>query len=338
MAVFQIASGGDLLLGYAVGSGGLYNTNGSLDVSESDPLTAAIYTAGVPSVLSAAQAALFSPTNVLRPSAGAPAFQGAGEPAYPTDGGSIEIQVGDDIRSALSAQTITDWLWRRGASSTAQSQTAQSRNNASWWVMFNDFDQGIGALGGGEVSVSAGRDIVNTSIVVPTTGRVLASYQQAPVAGDIFLTGGGNLSVTAGNNIISGVLEDDWGNTVVTAGGAVTSSADSTIGQLSGQAGGQALYPILSVGNGTFSVNARAGIELDGVTNSTTLPVIAANSTLNVGTFFAYAPNSNPGTLSLTSTTSDIVLNADSTASLPIATGTATGTYATSSARLRMIT
>lgn len=308
----DVAAGGDVLLGYSVGdsSGNLYD-NGVLQVTESDPLSAVIYTAGVPST--AAATSLFTPPLVGKKTA----------VAYPIDGGNITVFAGDDIRSATSAQLVSNWLGRA-------EPTAGTTQNTTWWIEFNNFEQGIGVLGGGNLSLTAGRDIVNTSAVVPTTGRVLLAAGGTPVAADIAVTGGGTLRVQAGGDIVSGVFEDDWGNASISAGGALTSSGDSTYGQVTAGLGTQQiitetpsfnateLYPILVVGNGVFDVSARTGIALDGITNSTTLPIVATQIGSNAA-FFPYASTSNPSTLNLVSAGGDVNLNNDPAASLPIA-------------------
>jgi filamentous hemagglutinin len=328
----QIAAGGDVLLGYSVGnaSGDLY-VNGALQVTESDPLAAEIYTAGVPSTLTAAQAGEFTAPDLTR------ALSATGDQvSYPTGGGDISISAADDIRSAASGQFITDWLWRSTGVGTIDTTT-----NTSWWVVFNEFQQGIGALGGGNVSVTAGGDIVNLDAVIPTTGRLVAGTA-APVLSDVVLTGGGNLSIDAGGDIAGGLFEDDWGNALIRAGGSVTSSADSTFGQLITAAELSNLsvtpsptteiYPILAVGNGTFDVSGRTGVALDGVTNSTSLPLTSDNYTLTQGlgsqdgAFYSYADTSNPGTLNIISSGGNVELNHDASAiTLPIALLSAAG-------------
>jgi hypothetical protein len=151
-----------------------------------------------------------------------------------------------------------------------------------------------------------------------------------PVASDLLVMGGGNLLVRAGGSIVSGVFEDDWGNASIAAGGALTSGSDSTFAQeTAGDAAAVAqitgtppaptaeIYPILAVGNGTFDVAARTGIQLQGVTNSTTLPVPAAAKGGN-GAFYPYAPTDNPSTLNLVSAGGDIDLFEGSLTNLPI--------------------
>jgi filamentous hemagglutinin len=315
----SVAAGGDILLGYGVGdsNGNLYE-NGVLQVSESDPLTSAIYTAGVPSALTAAQSALFTPPVLGSRSSGL-------TPSYPIDGGNISVFAADDIRSATSAQLVSDWLGRRGPDGAVFGPS----ENTSWWIVFPDFQQGIGVLGGGSLSLSAGRDIVNVSAVVPTTAELLLAAGGTPAADDLLVMAGGNLRVQAGGNIVSGVFEDDWGNASIVAGAALTSSADSTFGQETAGisqiiAGLPAppppsteIYPVLVVGNGVFDVSARSGIQLGAVTNSTTLPNPVSGR--GDAAFYPYAPTGNPSTLNLVSAGGDISLNNDTAANLPIA-------------------
>jgi filamentous hemagglutinin len=314
----SVAAGGDVLLGYSAGdaNGNLYD-DGVLQVAESDPLTAAIYTAGVPSPpLTAAQALLFA-----LPSAGRGLVA-----SYPIEGGNLSVSAGDDIRSATSGELISDWLGRRGPGSGVP---YGPKTNTTWWVLFNQFDQGIGALGGGNVTATAGRDIVNLGAVIPTTGQLFVAAGGTPAAADLAVMGGGYLRVRAGGNIVSGVFEDDWGNAAIIAGGALTSSSDSSFAQET--AGNQAavqdisgappqataeIYPILAVGNGVFDVAARLDIQLQGITNSTTLPVPA--TARGFAAFYPYAPTDNPSTLNLVSAGGDIDLFEGSVANVPI--------------------
>jgi filamentous hemagglutinin len=314
----DIAAGGDLLLGYGVGdaAGNLYD-DGVLQVAESDPLTSVIYTAGMPSVLTPAQAALFSPSTGNRANRIAA--------AYATQGGNITISADDDIRSAMTGQLVSDWLWRRGPGGGAFGPDV----NTSWWIMFKYFEQGIGALGGGSLSLSAGRDIVNTSAVIPTTGRLLVAQGGTPVASDLLLTGGGNLSVRAGGDIVSGVYEDDWGNASLVAGGTLTSSTDSTFGQAASgynlsnaqsvlPPASTEIFPIFVVGNGTFSADTRGDLSLEAVANSTTLPLTLAAQQLGFGSaFYPYALTNNQSSLELLSVGGNVFLDKASLSTVP---------------------
>src|SRR5262249_46456399 len=299
----DIAAGGDVLLGYAFNG----YVSGALQVTESDPLSAVIYTAGVPLQLSPDQSLLF------QPSANA---------AYPTMGGNITVSASDDIRSAPSVQLVSDWLWRRGA---VDSGTLVSTDqNVSWWILFSKFEQGIGALGGGNVALNAGRDIVNVSAVIPTTGQLLGAPGTIPDAANLILTGGGQLQVRAGGNISSGIFEDDWGNAAISAGRSLNSG--TTLGTvLTGldltdlyppELAAAPIYPILVTGEGRFDVSARAGADINLVANRTPLPTTVADSKADHG--LAYFDTYGTGSaLNVVSGGGDIVLG-NEVSNLPI--------------------
>jgi filamentous hemagglutinin len=312
----DMSAGGDVLLGYAFSG---YDANNNLLVAESDPLSAAIYTAGAPSALSPAQTSLFNAPNLSR--------RGGAVAAYPTRGGNIRIAAAGDVRSAPSSQLVTDWLWRRGPLDGVYGADV----NTSWWVMFNLFQQGVGVLGGGSLAINAGRDILNTSAVIPTTGRLLTATGDAAALRDLVLTGGGRLQIDAGGDIISGVFENDWGNSTINAGGAITSGPHSTFGQQYPDAQSvnplpppeTQVYPIIVAGNGTFDIAARSGLELEGVANSTTLPATVANAEFaqqnaTNAAFYTYAPTSRPSTLNIASVGGDVTLNPQAFLNLPI--------------------
>jgi hypothetical protein len=84
---------------------------------------------------------------------------------YPINGGDLILDAGGDIRGAATRQFFSEWLQRLGGpSSIGDLPTA-------WGVSFVNFAQNIGALGGGNVRVTAGGDITNLSISLPTTAQ-----------------------------------------------------------------------------------------------------------------------------------------------------------------------
>ncbi|MEI8259641.1 MAG: hypothetical protein WCJ30_28580, partial [Deltaproteobacteria bacterium] len=86
--------------------------------------------------------------------------------SYPTAGGRVRINAGLDIVGAPNNQLFTDWLWRAGSAAGAQSSYAPT----AWLVAYGNFEQGIGAFGGGDLSVLAGRNIIDLGANVPTIG------------------------------------------------------------------------------------------------------------------------------------------------------------------------
>ncbi len=303
----HIAAGGDVLLGYSLYQGptASYDVNGNLKVVATNPLSSVIYTAGV--ATPAPDVSQFVAPNIAQ----APA-------AYPTDGGNIDVTASADIRSAPSAQLTTDWLWRRGQVTLA---AADPNKNTTWWVNFNNFKQGIGALGGGDVSLSAGNDIVNVSAVIPTTGRLLAAAGSAPQLNNLLLDGGGYLSVRAGNDIGSGIFEDDWGNATIVSGRALRST--TTLGtELTGHRVQSnvdptlPIYPIILLGAGTFDIESRTDTEINFVGNSTTLPQTSVNTTKArpISFFYTYSADA---AVNIMSTAGNVVLD-DSVSNLPV--------------------
>ncbi len=142
---------------------------------------------------------------------------GTYSPAYPAQytsgGGNLTISAQNNIGHYNADGSIdsslempTNWLYRQGAVGadgvfTATLGTTKVQST-SWWIDFSNFFEGVGALGGGNVTLTAGRDIVNVDAVVPTNARMPGVDAQgqalAPNAGSLVELGGGDLTVRAG--------------------------------------------------------------------------------------------------------------------------------------------
>lgn len=88
-------------------------------------------------------------------------------PVITRGGGDVTVLAGRDVLGAQgnnggSNQLVNEWLWRGGLGSAS--------SPAVYWVNFGVFQQGFGALGGGDLSMSAGRDIVRVGAVVAGNG------------------------------------------------------------------------------------------------------------------------------------------------------------------------
>ena len=91
--------------------------------------------------------------------------------------------------------------------------------STSWWVDFSNFFEGVGALGGGNVTLAAGNDIDNVDAVVPTNARISED-------GTVFQElGGGNLSVSAGDDIDAGAYYVERGAGTLTAGNNINTNS-----------------------------------------------------------------------------------------------------------------
>ncbi|MDE1174739.1 MAG: filamentous hemagglutinin family protein [Parvibaculaceae bacterium] len=133
---------------------------------------------------------------------------------YTEHGGDVFLQAQGNIEGnpTPNSTSVGDWLWRQGGNGIDQT-TAWGINFGSYtsnpgfnnqgqpgpFIRLSAFE-GVGALGGGNVMVRAGRDIGDAGqgivFAVGGSGRAIDDK--------LVQTGGGTLSVTAGNNIGTG--------------------------------------------------------------------------------------------------------------------------------------
>ena len=79
------------------------------------------------------------------------------------------------------------------------------------WVETGMFRDGVGALGGGDISVSAGGDVRDIATSIVSTYFVNETTTPATLVNNGFGYGGGNLTIAAGNDISSIVTEVEQG-------------------------------------------------------------------------------------------------------------------------------
>jgi filamentous hemagglutinin len=248
------------------------------------------------------------------------AIQQLYKPVWSMAGGDIALSAGGDIgRYAKvngtvvvdsSRQMPTNWLYRRGYVDPSTGlfsneggfgdnpnlQNASNLNDVAssttWWIDFSNFFQGIGTLGGGNIDLAAGHDVINVDAVAPTNARMSGRVANPLFGGDpsepeylnlapdenrLLELGGGDVTVHAGNDINGGVYYVERGTGSLVAGGEVTTNAarSPSIGNLDNKA---ALDPLtwlpttLFVGKSHFDVTARGDVLLGPVTNPFLLP------------------------------------------------------------------
>jgi filamentous hemagglutinin len=248
------------------------------------------------------------------------AIQQLYKPVWSMAGGDIALSAGGDIgRYAKvngtvvvdsSRQMPTNWLYRRGyvdPSTGLFSNEAGFGDNpnlqnafnitdvassTTWWIDFSNFFQGIGTLGGGNIDLAAGHDVINVDAVAPTNARMSGRTANplfgtdssqpeflnlAPDESRLLELGGGDVTVRAGNDISGGVYYVERGSGSLVAGGEVTTNAarSPSIGNLDNK---PALDPLtwlpttLFVGKSHFDVTARGDVLLGPVANPFLLP------------------------------------------------------------------
>jgi hypothetical protein len=159
--------------------------------------------------------------------ANAPGFTG-GQGDFPILGGSIFLSAGRDILAPFPTQSTSAWLLRAGAANWNGSQdTSTVRTQTAWSILYANFQSAVGALGGGNVQISAGRDVVQLQISIPTTGELTTAVGAVPQPGDLVIRGGGNLEVLAGRDILGGVFMLGQGTADIQAGRDIGASAQT---------------------------------------------------------------------------------------------------------------
>ncbi len=190
--------------------------------------------------------------------AGLPVLDGAIDSVYPTRGGDISIYATRDITGAGGQlEYVNDWLRR----TSSIEQGAIEGGAAGWWVARSAFRDDVGALGGGNISFVAGRNIANVSAAVPTFGRTYTDSTGAPA---IEVQGGGNLDIRAGGNLDGGEYLLGRGVGHITVGGSIGQASAPAL-YLMGQSADPALR------GASYRVVAGGDIDIQNVSNPTIL-------------------------------------------------------------------
>ena len=203
-----------------------------------------------------------------------------------------------------SWQFPTNWLYRRGAtSSTDTFDTTKFKNSTeiastTWWIDFSNFFEGVGALGGGNVSLKAAGNIVNVDAVVPTNARL--PFNVPDSASNLVELGGGDLRVLAGGAIEGGTYYVERGNATIAAG-AITSADDTArISADDVNLGQNTPLPLtLFVGDSSFSVAATGDLTIGSAVNPFLLPQGIGNTFGDESIFSTYGSNSSVAVSSL---------------------------------------
>ena len=196
-------------------------------------------------------------------------------PVYLTGGGSISLTAGNDILSrrdvwgeALLAEnynngsTFYSWIgsgdqgWRVG-------NVGDVTN-----IMINPqlFTDGVGALGGGDINISAGHNIDDLTVVDDTsvTTASVTSRATLPTLG-IWQFGGGNVTIAAGNDILGGRFDIGEGSMDVTAGGDIASDGIIQVYNNNGTSYTMPNSLRLRLSDATISVSAPGSIDVEGI-------------------------------------------------------------------------
>jgi filamentous hemagglutinin len=215
--------------------------------------------------------------------------------SLPTGGGSLTVRAGGDIDnpSMTSAGAPTLWQLRTNRTSLTTPQLGVNLAGFNW---------NFGTLGGGDLNIAAGGSAINVSAAAADS--VLAQ----PIGAAPVYERSGGLSFKAGGDIGSAQIFLADGQGAVTAGGALSTTLNSS------QAGQPNVGSAFYLQSASLEVTTRLGSVLEGVFNPTALaqPIPQGESSVALGgTFFTYAAN---GVFSLQSVAGPVTLGTSSSA------------------------
>lgn len=286
---------------------------------------ATIYTAGT-QVVDATMGGIFD-VPILDASGGVNSLGAVLEnPAYPAQyslaGGNVTIMAQNDIihltlrNGALvpdsSRELPINWLFRRGFVDPATGLFGEAKfgdiASTTWWIDFSNFFEGVGTLGGGNVSLTAGHDVSNVDAVAATNARM---PKGTPDAERMIELGGGDVSVHAGHDIDGGVYYVERGDGTLFAGNTIHTN-DTRSPSLANISAPPDIYApetwlptTLFLGKGNFEVEAEGDLLLGPTANPFLLPEGYSN-TFWYKTYFSTFAASDA--VNVTSLTGDVTL------------------------------
>jgi filamentous hemagglutinin family protein len=201
-------------------------------------------------------------------------------PVYADGGGNLSLAAGGDILGRRDTQLETEL----GGVGTAGANVVQSYSwiggGAQSWrtgvigAVVNAlidpqlFQEGVGALAGGNIGVTAGGSVSDISLVSTaslTTAGVSGGGGSGPAAGALVTLGGGDINVVAGRDLLGGRVDVASGQAELTAFGSVASA-----GQVAESNGPGAFVMVdntlrLRLTDATVDIRAGGGVTLQGV-------------------------------------------------------------------------
>lgn len=181
---------------------------------------------------------------------------------YLDNGGDISIESGGDINGAISGQLQTPWQHR--FSTNGEKVYFAGCLPTTWGIYVSNFEQGIAALGGGDIEVYAGGNIEDLNLSIASSRRFDGEIaylgpgrdEGYDYFGDTFsLFGGGDMTVMTSGSILGGVFSNDYGQTSIFSGSDITD-------------GGNNLAPILMMMDSQITMASRRDLSIQTVMNS----------------------------------------------------------------------
>jgi filamentous hemagglutinin family protein len=202
---------------------------------------------------------------------------------FPTQGGNIDISVGGNIVAPVTTHSVSSWLFRYGdATWNGVSTDTTIVDQTNWSVVFPNFREGLGALGGGDVRVRAGGDVQDLTVAIPTSGHLTTPVGEHPSAADLVVRGGGNLDLRTSGNLLGGFFLLGRGQAELTAAGSIGEGAltDVVVGNVTDTnplIERRGLNPVVGLMDATARFIASGDVAIEGAYDPTMSPQICEN-------------------------------------------------------------
>ena len=196
-------------------------------------------------------------------------------------GGAVRVSAGMDVVGSPVGSfnngdngnfSVTGWQLRQG----------NAQNPAQIGINFAAFDWNIGALGGGDVSISAGRNVMNVSAA--TADSLVSAANTLDGTTDVYGAGGG-LSISAAGDIGSAQVFVADGAGTLAAGGGLTAvrTVPGNINVNQSPVGSS-----IALGDSQISVWARQDVQVDALYNPTVVSQLQGASSDVSGQYYTY--------------------------------------------------
>ncbi|HEY4078732.1 MAG TPA: filamentous hemagglutinin family protein [Rhizomicrobium sp.] len=214
-------------------------------------------------------AAVYGYGNTLAGSATTAANGGVGvliaDPVRAEGGGDVSVAAGGDVlgrRDGITAKragslgSTFSWI---GASDEPW-RTGVVNDNTSAAIDPQLFPDGLGTLGGGNITVDAGGSISDLSVIATDSMITANATGTAAPTKALAVFGGGNVMLSAGGNIVGGRVDVASGTGEVAAGGSVISA-----GLFNGTSGLIDNLLRLRISDAVVNIEAAGDVALQGV-------------------------------------------------------------------------
>lgn len=223
---------------------------------------------------------------------------------FGVNGGDINLYAKSSIEGNGINQLDTEWRYRANGTFSFNELFGipESKAAIAWGIDYDNFNTGVGTLGGGDIFVSAGGDVSNLLLAAPTVGKPVEQGAR------VDQHGGGDISVDAGGSInTSAYLVSD---------GQLSLNARDHIGISEGSK----VATLITYGNAVVEMTAGGDIELSGSISEFLSPVSEDHHKRLQGNQAYWIDQSAENSLSLKSTAGQIYFNTyDQEAGSPIA-------------------